>query len=179
MNYRIQEIKVLSYRILLVFLFYTSFRLLFIYFNNDILKLTSFGNVLELCYYGLRFDSVAIVYSNLIFLLLSILPLTQITSNGYQKFLFGVYFIFNGIGMMINFIDLEYYRFNLNRMMSSVFEVVKFETNKTTLFFHFLYTHFHLLLIYMFLFVLWIWLYNKIVIDPNKIHISESDHCFC
>jgi arylsulfatase A-like enzyme len=105
----------------------------------------------------------------LIFLLLSILPLTQITSNGYQKFLFGVYFIFNGIGMMINFIDLEYYRFNLNRMMSSVFEVVKFETNKTTLFFHFLYTHFHLLLIYMFLFVLWIWLYNKIVIDPNKI----------
>lgn len=169
MNYRIQEIKVLSYRILLVFLFYTSFRLLFIYFNNDILKLTSFGNVLELCYYGLRFDSVAIVYSNLIFLLLSILPLTQITSNGYQKFLFGVYFIFNGIGMIINFIDLEYYRFNLNRMMSSVFEVVKFETNKTTLFFHFLYTHFHLLLIYMFLFVLWIWLYNKIVIDPNKI----------
>ena len=143
--------------------------MLFIYFNNDILKLTSFGNVLELCYYGLRFDSVAIVYSNLIFLLLSILPLTQITSNGYQKFLFGVYFIFNGIGMMINFIDLEYYRFNLNRMMSSVFEVVKFETNKTTLFFHFLYTHFHLLLIYMFLFVLWIWLYNKIVIDPNKI----------
>jgi arylsulfatase A-like enzyme len=112
---------------------------------------------------------VAIVYSNLIFLLLSILPLTQITSNGYQKFLFGVYFIFNGIGMIINFIDLEYYRFNLNRMMSSVFEVVKFETNKTTLFFHFLYTHFHLLLIYMFLFVLWIWLYNKIVIDPNKI----------
>ena len=169
MNYRTQEIKVLSYRILLVFLFYTSFRLLFIYFNNDILKLTSFGNILELCYYGLRFDSVAIVYSNLIFLLLSILPLTQITSNGYQKFLFGVYFIFNGIGMMINFIDLEYYRFNLNRMMSSVFEVVKFETNKTTLFFHFLYTHFHLLLIYMFLFVLWIWLYNKIVIDPNKI----------
>ena len=169
MNYRNQEIKVLSYRILLVFLFYTSFRLLFIYFNNDILKLTSFGNVLELCYYGLRFDSVAIVYSNLIFLLLSILPLTQITSNGYQKFLFGVYFIFNGIGMMINFIDLEYYRFNLNRMMSSVFEVVKFETNKTTLFFHFLYTHFHLLLIYMVLFVLWIWLYNKIVIDPNKI----------
>ena len=127
MNYRIQEIKVLSYRILLVFLFYTSFRLLFIYFNNDILKLTSFGNILELCYYGLRFDSVAIVYSNLIFLLLSILPLTQITSNGYQKFLFGVYFIFNGIGMMINFIDLEYYRFNLNRMMSSVFEVVKFD----------------------------------------------------
>lgn len=169
MNYRNQEIKVLSYRILLVFLFYTSFRLLFIYFNNDILKLTSFGNILELCYYGLRFDSVAIVYSNLIFLLLSILPLSQITSNGYQKFLFGVYFIFNGIGMMINFIDLEYYRFNLNRMMSSVFEVVKFETNKTTLFFHFLYTHFHLLLIYMFLFVLWIWLYNKIVIDPNKI----------
>lgn len=169
MNYRIQEIKVLSYRILLVFLFYTSFRLLFIYFNNDILKLTSFGNVLELCYYGLRFDSAAIVYSNLIFLLLSILPFSQITSNGYQKFLFGVYFIFNGIGMMINFIDLEYYRFNLNRMMSSVFEVVKFETNKTTLFFHFLYTHFHLLLIYMFLFILWVWLYNKIVIDPNKI----------
>ena len=169
MNYRIQEIKVLSYRILLVFLFYTSFRLLFIYFNNDILKLTSFGDVLELCYYGLRFDSAAIVYSNLIFLLLSILPFSQITSNGYQKFLFGVYFIFNGIGMMINFIDLEYYRFNLNRMMSSVFEVVKFETNKTTLFFHFLYTHFHLLLIYMFLFILWVWLYNKIVIDPNKI----------
>ena len=169
MNYRIQEIKVLSYRILLVFLFYTSFRLLFVYFNNDILKLTSFGNVLELCYYGLRFDSAAIVYSNLIFVLLSILPFSQITSNGYQKFLFGVYFIFNGIGMMINFIDLEYYRFNLNRMMSSVFEVVKFETNKTTLFFHFLYTHFHLLLIYMFLFILWVWLYNKIVIDPNKI----------
>ena len=152
MNYRIQEIKALFYRILLVFLFYTIFRFLFIYFNYDLLDLNSNIKIIDLALAGLRFDFSAIVYINIIFIFLSIIPFPKTTSRLYQKILFLVYFVFNGIGMLMNFIDFGYYRFNLNRIMSNFFEVIKYETNKKTLFFHFFYTHFNLVLLYVILF---------------------------
>jgi len=168
MNYRVQEIKALTYRITLVFIYYIIFRFLFIYFNNDILNLNSFKKTLELSYYGLRFDSSAIVYTNLIFILLSILPWVKTTSKLYQKILFSAYFIFNGIGMVVNFIDFAYYRFNLNRIMSNFFEVIEFETNKKILIFHFLYSYLNLLIIFILLFTFWIFLYKKVKVFPTK-----------
>ena len=169
MNYRIQEIKALFYRILLVFLFYTIFRFLFIYFNYDLLDLNSNMKIIDLALAGLRFDFSAIVYINSIFIFLSIIPLPYTTKRLYQKLLFVVYFVFNGIGMLMNFIDFGYYRFNLNRIMSNFFEVIKYETNKKTLFFHFFYTHFNLVLLYIILFFIWVYLYKKISIQPSKI----------
>ena len=113
MNYRINEIYILTYRIFLVYVNYTICRLLFIYFNNDLLQINDFLQLTKLLYHGIRFDSMSIVYLNSIFILLSIIPFKINTSKIYQDLLIWIYFIFNGIGMLLNFIDFELqYSFN-------------------------------------------------------------------
>ena len=107
------------YRIVLAYIFFFIARILFIYFNNDILKIESINEILRLCYHGLRFDTSAIVYVNSIFILLSILPFYKTSTRLYQKFLFYIYFLFNSIAISLNFIDFGYYRFNYNRIMAN------------------------------------------------------------
>ena len=131
MSLRINEISILIYRIFLAYINYTFCRLLFIYFNNDLLQIDNFLQLTKLLYHGIRFDSMSIVYLNSIFILLSIIPFKINTSKIYQDVLIWIYFIFNGIGMLLNFIDFEYYRFNLNRLMSSFLEAIESEPNKS------------------------------------------------
>jgi len=169
MDIRLQEVKVFLYRILLVYFSYTICRLLFYYFNQDLIQVTGFMQLLELCYFGLRFDNTAIAYTNMPFILLSILPIIKITSKGYQRFLIWIYFTFNTLGMLINFIDFAYYRFNLNRMMMNVMETIQSESNKSVLLFHFLATYFHLLILFVVILVAWIWAYKKVKVIPSGI----------
>ena len=65
---RINEYKVLLYRILLAYFFYFIARILFYTFNSELLKQDSFSDFIALCYYGLAFDTTAILYVNLLFI---------------------------------------------------------------------------------------------------------------
>ena len=168
MSFRINEIFILTYRIFLVYINYTVCRLLFIYFNNDLLQINDFWQLIKLLYYGIRFDSMSIVYFNSIFIFLSIIPLKINTSKIYQDLLIWIYFFFNGIGMLLNFIDFEYYRFNLNRLMSSFLEAIESEPNKTELIFHYISEYHHLLIIFFLFLFIWIFFYKVIKhIDQN------------
>ena len=120
----------------------------FVYFNNDIVQLESFSELFSLCYHGIRFDNVAIVYSNLLFILMSIIP-WRITTSGLSKNPLLDFLIFNSFFLSFNFIDFAYYRFNNNRLMSNFLEVIEFETNKATLFFHFVEVYYYLFTIFL------------------------------
>ena len=73
---RLQEYSVLIYRILLAHIAYVFLRVLFVIFNNDIVQVSDLENFLFLSVLGLRFDSSAIAYSNLLFIFFSVLPLS-------------------------------------------------------------------------------------------------------
>ena len=162
MSFRINEISILIYRIFLVYINYTFCRLLFVYFNNDLLQIDNFLELTKLLYHGIRFDSMSIVYLNSIFILLSIIPFKINTSKIYQDVLIWIYFIFNGIGMLLNFIDFEYYRFNLNRLMSSFLEAIESEPNKSELILHYIFDYYHILIIYLTFLFVWIFLYKMV-----------------
>ena len=162
MSFRINEISILIYRIFLVYINYTFCRLLFVYFNNDLLQIDNFLQLTKLLYHGIRFDSMSIVYLNSIFILLSIIPFKINTSKIYQDILIWIYFIFNGIGMLLNFIDFEYYRFNLNRLMSSFLEAIESEPNKSELILHYIFDYYHILIIYLTFLFVWIFLYKMV-----------------
>ena len=170
MSFRINEISILIYRIFLVYINYTFCRLLFIYFNNDLLQIDNFLQLTKLLYHGIRFDSMSIVYLNSIFILLSIIPFKINTSKIYQDVLIWIYFIFNGIGMLLNFIDFEYYRFNLNRLMSSFLEAIESEPNKSELILHYIFDYYHILTIYLTFLFVWIFLYKMI-----KHHVDKGN----
>jgi len=100
---RIREYIVFLYRIFLVYLFYAIARALFIYFNHG--EMGDY-NLSDLFYYGLAFDNCAIMYTNLLFILLSLLPLWINTHKKFQKVVFWSYFIPNTIAYATNFIGI-------------------------------------------------------------------------
>ncbi|MDM1398669.1 sulfatase-like hydrolase/transferase [Myroides odoratimimus] len=161
-RYRLNEVVVMAYRLFLAFFFYFIARTLFYFYNSDLLNVDSFGQFLELAYHGITFDRMAIFYVNILFILLSILPLFINTKKGYQKVVFYAYIIPNLIAYSTNFIDFIYYRFIYARTTIAVFDSLEHESNKGQLFFNFLVNYWHVFLICIVLCVLWVYLYTKV-----------------
>ena len=164
---RTNEYKILAYRILLVYIFYFIARVLFYLYNSNFLKVDSFFDFLSLCYYGLAFDTTAILYVNLLFIVFSILPFWKNTTISYQKFLFYLYFSTNIFAYSFNFIDFIYYKFSLTRTTTAALEVVKNETNKSTLFFSFTVDYWHVWVLLIFFSAIWIYLFKKVKVEIN------------
>src|SRR5690606_40863836 len=128
-EFRSGEVLVLAYRLLLVYFFYQVARLLFYFYNSDLIKVESLSDYFNIAYRGIVFDTTAILYVNALFILLSLLPLVINTKGYYQKILFWVYFITNGIAYGMNFGDFIYYRFSQARLTTAAMHVAQHETN--------------------------------------------------
>lgn len=163
---RLNEYKVLGYRILLAYLFYFIARILFYLFNAKLLKVDSLKDFLELCYYGLAFDTTAILYVNLFFIVFSILPFKRNTNRGYQKFIWILYFATNLVAYATNFVDFIYYRFTFSRTTTAVLNVIEHEVNLTKLFLNFIVNFWYVFVLYFICAGLWIYLYGKVRIKP-------------
>ena len=168
---RLNEYKVLFYRLSLAYIFYFFARILFYIYNFNLLKVDSISDFMSLCYYGLAFDTTAILYANLLFIVCSVLPIFKNTNFGYQKFLFYLYFSMNLLAYATNFIDFIYYKFTFARTTIVALNVLEHETNKTVLFFNFLIEYWHVLLLFLLFSALWIYLYKKVTVlefQPTK-----------
>ena len=171
-NIRTNEYLVFLYRIFLVYLFYTIIRGIFFAFNTSFLgEPASFSLFLKLSFYGIQFDTVAILYVNLLFILLSILPFRINTTPIYQKVLFYIYFIFNIIAYATNFIDILYYPFSKTRLTTASFAVIENEQNKMTLLFTFLGMYWYAILLFLGIVFLWIFLYKKVKVKEKQISV--------
>ena len=169
--FRIREYKVLFYRLLLVYLFYFIARVLFLIYNYSLLGVETTYEFLRLYYYGLAFDTTAILYVNSLFILLSLLPLKFSKTATYQRFLFYVYFISNLIAYSLNFVDFIYYKYNFSRTTISVINVLKDENNVAGMLLRFLITYWHVLFLFIFVSFFWIYLYKKYNIISKSIII--------
>ncbi|MGK4568086.1 LTA synthase family protein [Flavobacterium sp. 3HN19-14] len=161
---RLNEYKVLLYRILLVYCFYFLARLLFFLYNTDLIQINGVAEYLRLYYHGIAFDNTAILYVNMLFIVFSALPLVVNTRVGYQKFLFYLYFVTNLVAYATNFVDFIYYRFNFGRSTIAMFDSLKNESNKGLLFFNFLIHYWHVFVLFILFSWLWIYLYKKVTL---------------
>ena len=161
MDFRLQEYIALFYRIFLVYLCYFFCRLMFVYFNNDIVHVKSIYQMAELCYYGLRFDNVAIVYSNIIFILMPLFYGKNHSPFISKRVLDPL--LCNGLSL--NFIDFAYYRFN-QTLMNNFVEVIEFEWNKIDLLLHFFWVYLHLIILFFAMLYLLALAYKRLKIYP-------------
>ena len=166
--FRVNEYKVLAYRLLLVYIMYFVARVLFYYYNNDLLDVHGFNAFIAICYHGLVFDTTAILYINSIFILFSVFPFWINTKPGYQKFLFYWYMVTNLTFYALNFVDLIYYRYNFARTTMAVVDILKNEKSLTFMFFRFLFTYWLVFLLFICISILWIFLYKKIKVVEIK-----------
>lgn len=165
---RAQEIPALLYRIFLAYFFYQAARFLFWYFNRDLIKVDSVSDYFSLSYHGIAFDTTAVLYVNALFILLSIIPVIINTRKGYQKFLFWLYFITNGIAYAMNFGDMVYFRFSQMRLTSAALQVARHEDNIFSVFTVSIMQNPYVLLWFAALMWLWVFLYRKVTIQERK-----------
>lgn len=165
---RLDEYKVLLYRLSLAYLFYFIARALFYFYNAHLLRVESVSDFASLSYYGLAFDTTAILYVNLVFILLSILPFVKNTNQGYQRFLFYFYFGTNLVTYATNYIDFIYYKFTFARTTIAALEVLQHETNKTKLFLNFFLEYWHVLFLFILFSSFWVYLYAKVSVKSFK-----------
>lgn len=158
---RLQELFVLFYRIFLAFFFYQIARFLFWFFNKDLIRIDSVADYISISYHGFAFDTTAILYVNSLFILLSLIPVVINTKKYYQKFLFYLYFITNGIAYGMNFGDFIYYKFSQARLTTAALNVAKNENNIGKIFIVSILEHPFVIFWFAVLIMLWIFLYKK------------------
>lgn len=167
-EFRKQEVLILLYRIFLAYFFYQISRFLFWYFNRELIKVDSVSDYFSLSYHGIAFDTTAILYVNALFILLSIIPVIINTTKVYQKVLFWIYFITNGIAYAMNFGDFIYFRFSQTRLTSAAFQVAQHETNISKVFTASLMQNPFVPILFVLLMALWVFLYKKVKIQVNR-----------
>ena len=167
-EFRKKEILILGYRIFLAFVFYQIARLLFWFFNKNLIKVDSVSDYLNLAFHGIAFDLTAILYVNMLFVFLSLIPIVINTKSGYQKFLFWLYFITNGIAYMMNFGDFIYYKFSQTRLTVAAFQVAQHETNILKVFTTSSKEHPFVIIWFVILMILWVFLYKRFKVNYRK-----------
>ncbi len=167
-EFRLQEIIALFYRIFLAFFFYQIARLLFWFFNKNLIPVDNVSEYLNLAYRGIAFDTTAILYVNSLFILLSIIPIVINTKRVYQKFLFYLYFITNGISFGMNFGDFVYFKFSQARLTTAAMNVAQHESNIGKVFFLSIVEHPMVIVWFIILMALWIYLYKKVKVIWRK-----------
>ena len=170
---RYSEYKVVAYRIMLIYFFYFLARLLFYFYNKNLIQIDGIGDVASMCFYGLAFDTAAILYLNMLFIVFSILPLQINHTKKYQSFLFYLYFIPNLFGYATNFIDFIYYRFNFGRSTIAALDSLKNESNKTILLVNFLMNYWHVFVLFVLVSFFWVYLYKKVSISEVQHHSGK------
>jgi len=153
---------VLAYRILLVMFLFTMCRIGFFLFNYKMFPDVTFSQFMAILKGGLIFDLSAVVYINMLLILLHILPFNFRYKAVYQVVLKYIFFITNGLAIAINGMDFVYYRFVDKRATADVFKTFENETNMGKLFFRFLYDYWPATLITLFILFLMVYLFNRV-----------------
>jgi phosphoglycerol transferase MdoB-like AlkP superfamily enzyme len=153
---------VLAHRILLSMFLFSLCRIGFFLFNYKMFPGVSIIQLITILKGGLAFDVSAVVYINMLFILLHIIPLEVRYKELYQVILKYIFFITNGIAIAMNGMDFVYYRFVDKRATADVFQTFKHETNNGKLFFKFLIDYWPATLFTIFAWFLMVYLYNKV-----------------
>ncbi len=145
-------------------LLYTIARILFFVFNRALFEATSIADFTYLLLASLRFDLSAVLYTNMLFMALMLLPFRFRYNTGYQKLLKYIFIVTNSIALAANLIDIVYYRFTLRRTTWSVLQEFANE-NGSVLASSFIVDFWYIPLLWFLLLGFMVWLYNKVKVQ--------------
>ena len=117
--------------ILLVMALYSGMRLFCYAVNGPMFPNVSGAHLWEMMAGGMRFDLTAVLYLSSLYLVGILLPLPARwrQKEGFQKTLFGLFWIPNAIGLIVNAIDIIYIRFTDRRTTCTFFSEFANEDN--------------------------------------------------
>ena len=163
---------VLIFRIFAVLVLFSISRLQFYWSNKPFFEGLDFASLLRIFQGGVRFDIVSVLYLNLLYILLNIIPGDHHRSRLFQKISNIIFFVTNAIGLLANTVDATYYPFNLRRSTyASITELAEIN-NLGELFSSFLIRYWQVWAVWLlFLAVLYV-----IIRVTNNLHNFRSHH---
>ena len=122
------------WNVLLVYVCYALCRLLYLFENWSMLSPALDGGILNLLHGAWMFDSSAIAYTNVLWLVLMLLPLHLKERAGYHRVLRVLFVVVNAIAIAVNLCDAVYFPYTLRRTTSTVFGEFSREGNLAAIF---------------------------------------------
>ena len=162
--------KVFLYRLLIVMLLFFLCRFIFFFLNKSLFTSIDASDWLQILKGGFVFDVAALLYFNALVIILMTVPVPYKwrVSSIYQKIIAAVFYIFNGIAILLNCIDFIYYRFTLRRTTATVFKEFSNEENQARLALRFMSDYWYVALIFIALLALMVWLYKRVKINTSE-----------
>lgn len=154
----------LIYRFLVLLFIYALCRLGFYLFNQSLFEPISFLDLCTIFAGGIKFDIVALLYINSLYIILQAIPFSFRYKHRYQQFCKYLFLITNSIGILANFADFAYYKFTLKRTTFSVFSQFSHEQNKLKLSLDFIGDYWYLFLLFALFIYVFVKLYSLVTI---------------
>ena len=146
------------WRLLLAYIIYTLCRAVFLIYNLDLLQPMSGADLWNIFRGGLMFDTTAILYTNILYLVLSFIPAPFVFNRIYQKILRILYVTVNFICVCMNLGDTVYFPFSMRRVSMTFFSEFTGDINFGTILLESLAMFWYITLIGIILLLLLIWL---------------------
>lgn len=155
-------------RLGLSMLLFSVCRLLFFVLNTSIFTDVNLVQYLYMALGGLKFDLVAVLYTNILFILLWIIPFQFRYHNTYQTILKYIFIVTNSIALAFNCIDIVYFRFTLRRTTWSIFQEFSHESSAGKLLKAFFLDYWYIVLLFLLLLIWLFYSYKKPLKQPQN-----------
>lgn len=159
-TYPTNHLSVFIYRILLAYLLFVVARFLFYLFNYTYFADMSGSQLARAWYGGFRFDTASVLYLNLLFIVLSLLPFRFRAKRNYQLWVDVAWYVPNLFGLLAGIADAVYYPFTLKRTTIDVFS--EFANEGAGMFLHLFVQYWYVTLLGMVLTLFFIVLYRRV-----------------
>ncbi|MDR1864121.1 MAG: LTA synthase family protein [Bacteroidales bacterium] len=147
-------------RILVVYLLFTLCRLVFYGYHHSLYQERSVTQLAGIFAGGLLFDTTAILYTNLPYLLMFLIPFRFRYCRGYQTAGKYLYFTANGVALAANCMDTVYFGFTMRRTTFGIFREFSHGENIGGVMLRALADNWYMALFFAGLVALMVWLYG-------------------
>ncbi|PKP53269.1 MAG: hypothetical protein CVT92_05170 [Bacteroidetes bacterium HGW-Bacteroidetes-1] len=158
-NRRLDLPALLLVRLIFITIIFGFSRWLFYIFNIQSFIHLNILELLQLMFYGIRFDLSAIAFVNLPVIFLMIIPFSFRFNQYYQKATNVLFVIVNALALVLNLIDVVFFRYIAKRTTSEVFDFLGNRNENTLLLMKQFFVDFWYMWI---IFFVLIWLFIKI-----------------
>ncbi len=167
----LQRFLNLCLHILLVLALFMLLRIIFYRYNINYFSNISNARLLTLAKGGLLFDISAIMYLNVLYISLFLLPFPFVQKKIWRVFMFYLFIVVNAAALIANTGDIFYFDFTLKRTTADVFMYAG-ENNIGQVFADFIVDYWYAFLIGIFAIFLLVFLYKKLRFKEAPIQLN-------
>lgn len=124
---------IMTVNFLMLMAVYMLSRWFFFYANIHLFQDVTLSDLLTISWGGLRFDISALLFLNLLCILLQFIPFKWRDTVRYQKIVKYIFIFINSLGIVVNMADVVYFEFGGRRTTSIIFSEFGSESNLGTI----------------------------------------------